>query len=317
MLQDGSATRGLADAGRTNVERQTSNVILYIFDRMGNVRHKVLVGDGSPAVTASYEYDPYGRLLYAEPPPTYETAPQFLFSTKLYESHWQHYYYGYRYYSPDLGRWLSRDPIGEADGPNVYATCMNALMRCYDSLGLSSQESAKCNKCGVEIAEQLEATLQVVALRFAALAPEEKARRCSKLHLRRVWDINMYSAERRDCGSKGECKGSMMVKGRCYSKWTVNYILFGKISNLCKMWDLTMEALIFAHKTFVKPVEQRRAGKEVSYEYTEDVRGFARLGRSMGVRIDNVPVPTGKQKECQPCDTSLPLPPAPFGTTWP
>ncbi|WP_425606517.1 RHS repeat-associated core domain-containing protein [Prosthecobacter fusiformis] len=24
-----------------------------------------------------------------------------------------YYNYGYRYYSPELGRWLSRDPIGE------------------------------------------------------------------------------------------------------------------------------------------------------------------------------------------------------------
>jgi len=28
---------------------------------------------------------------------------------------------GYRYYSPTLGRWLARDPIGEDGGINVYA----------------------------------------------------------------------------------------------------------------------------------------------------------------------------------------------------
>jgi len=30
------------------------------------------------------------------------------------------YDYGYRYYSPEIGRWLSRDPIGERGGMNVY-----------------------------------------------------------------------------------------------------------------------------------------------------------------------------------------------------
>ncbi len=29
-------------------------------------------------------------------------------------------YFNYRYYSPSLGRWLSRDPAGEAVSPNLY-----------------------------------------------------------------------------------------------------------------------------------------------------------------------------------------------------
>jgi RHS repeat-associated protein len=31
----------------------------------------------------------------------------------------------YRAYDPDLGRWLSADPIGDADGPNVFAYVHN------------------------------------------------------------------------------------------------------------------------------------------------------------------------------------------------
>ncbi len=33
---------------------------------------------------------------------------------------------GYRYYSPELGRWLNRDPIGEEGGLNVYSFLRNA-----------------------------------------------------------------------------------------------------------------------------------------------------------------------------------------------
>ena len=29
-------------------------------------------------------------------------------------------YYGYRYYVPEIGRWLGRDPIEELGGINVY-----------------------------------------------------------------------------------------------------------------------------------------------------------------------------------------------------
>ncbi len=41
----------------------------------------------------------------------------------------------YRYYSPDLGRWLSRDPIEENGGMNLYVACYNAQIDGYDYLG--------------------------------------------------------------------------------------------------------------------------------------------------------------------------------------
>ncbi len=44
--------------------------------------------------------------------------------------------YGYRYYSPYLGRWLSKDPIGEYGGPNLYAFLRNSPVDQTDLLGL-------------------------------------------------------------------------------------------------------------------------------------------------------------------------------------
>ena len=43
---------------------------------------------------------------------------------------------GYRFYSPTLGRWLSRDPIEEGHGQNVYAFVGNRPIRWIDLLGL-------------------------------------------------------------------------------------------------------------------------------------------------------------------------------------
>ena len=34
-------------------------------------------------------------------------------------------YYGYRYYSTDLGRWINRDPAGEKGGENLYILVKN------------------------------------------------------------------------------------------------------------------------------------------------------------------------------------------------
>jgi RHS repeat-associated protein len=42
----------------------------------------------------------------------------------------------HRYYSPELGRWLSIDPIGEAGGMNLYAMVDNNPINDWDYLGL-------------------------------------------------------------------------------------------------------------------------------------------------------------------------------------
>ncbi|MDZ4199032.1 MAG: RHS repeat-associated core domain-containing protein, partial [Kiritimatiellia bacterium] len=46
------------------------------------------------------------------------------------------YYYGYRFYSPELGRWLNRDPIGEASDDNLYIFIANSVLNRRDYLGL-------------------------------------------------------------------------------------------------------------------------------------------------------------------------------------
>jgi hypothetical protein len=45
---------------------------------------------------------------------------------------------GHRFYSPSLGRWMSRDPIGERGGINVYALLGNAPPVLLDRLGLAA-----------------------------------------------------------------------------------------------------------------------------------------------------------------------------------
>ena len=42
---------------------------------------------------------------------------------------------GRRFYSPELGRWLNRDPIGEVGGANLCEMCSNDVIGMYDYLG--------------------------------------------------------------------------------------------------------------------------------------------------------------------------------------
>ncbi|OYV04107.1 MAG: hypothetical protein CFE26_18675, partial [Verrucomicrobiales bacterium VVV1] len=44
--------------------------------------------------------------------------------------------YGYRYYHPELGRWITRDPIEERGGNNLYAITGNNPLSWIDYLGL-------------------------------------------------------------------------------------------------------------------------------------------------------------------------------------
>ena len=55
---------------------------------------------------------------------------------------------GYRFYNPDLGRWINRDPIGEIGGINIYQFTVNDPLNRYDLLGKISEDS----DCGREVA---------------------------------------------------------------------------------------------------------------------------------------------------------------------
>ncbi len=50
------------------------------------------------------------------------------------------YYYGYRYYQPWLGRWLSADPAGTIDGLNLYRMVRNNPVGLMDGDGLMTDK---------------------------------------------------------------------------------------------------------------------------------------------------------------------------------
>lgn len=47
------------------------------------------------------------------------------------------YYYGYRYYQPWVGRWLSADPAGTIDGLNLYRMVRNNPIKLLDNKGMN------------------------------------------------------------------------------------------------------------------------------------------------------------------------------------
>jgi RHS repeat-associated protein len=87
------------------------------YDGNGNVWNLVSATTGTE--TARYEYGPFGEPLRL----TGATAAlnPFRVSTKRTEDGTGLVLYEYRAYSPGMGRWLSRDPIEEQGGANLFA----------------------------------------------------------------------------------------------------------------------------------------------------------------------------------------------------
>ena len=101
----------------------------YTRDHLGSIR-EMFTGGGT--VVARYDYDPYGRSTTV-----LGTTPTDSNFTGLYRHSKSNLDLAtYRAYDPDLGRWLSRDSIGELGGINLYGYVGNGPVNGVDTLGL-------------------------------------------------------------------------------------------------------------------------------------------------------------------------------------
>ena len=127
----GSTTEAGGVGGLLMVDDASNGVHFVSYDPNGNIMGLVKATNGT--VSAAYEYGPFGELLSSTG--SMSSSNPFRFSTKYRDNETDLYYYGYRYYSPSLGRWLSRDPVEERGGLNLYAFVNNDSVNKFDVLG--------------------------------------------------------------------------------------------------------------------------------------------------------------------------------------
>ena len=112
--------------------------LLYAFDGNKNVSD-VFYRLTANGIGAHYDYAPFGATTrtHRDSSASFDIVSlnPFRFSSEYYDSELDLIYYNYRHYSPTLGRFLSRDPIEEQGGLNLYAFVGNSPIIKSDCLG--------------------------------------------------------------------------------------------------------------------------------------------------------------------------------------
>jgi RHS repeat-associated protein len=89
-------------------------LLYYARDHLGSVRDLLVAQNGSNV--ASFDYDPYGSATQAAG----RVSSDLRYAGMFYQQDSGLYLTHYRVYDPRTGRWLSRDPLGEVAGYNLY-----------------------------------------------------------------------------------------------------------------------------------------------------------------------------------------------------
>jgi len=91
-----------------------------------------LIQENSSPTT--YRYSAFGEFLHEG-----QLDSPWLFSGQRYDQETALYHYAKRQYDPTLGIWVTPDPLGFADGPNLYAYVKNNPFTYVDPYGLFAE----------------------------------------------------------------------------------------------------------------------------------------------------------------------------------
>ncbi len=121
-------------------------IYVPIYDLQGNIA--CLLDHSRRRIIESYRYSVYGEeeILNERGRSLSESSVgnPWRFRGKRIDKEVGLIYFGYRYYDPEIGRWISPDPMGTIDGPNLYAFVRNNPMKYVDYFGFNTKIAENC-----------------------------------------------------------------------------------------------------------------------------------------------------------------------------
>ena len=131
-LDLGSSLQGAGGIGGLLAMTESSGTHSYYHaDGNGNV---TALMNANQLIVGQYMFDPFGRTLFARGPKA--LLNPYRFSSKQVHGYSGMYDFLYRWYAPELQRWLNQDPVGERGGINLYRFVGNNPINFVDPYGL-------------------------------------------------------------------------------------------------------------------------------------------------------------------------------------
>ena len=123
--------------------RETHPTAFYFHDGNKNVSDVVSTTDETKA---HYAYAPFGDSFATG---SLAESNPWRFSSEYADDELGCVYYNYRHYEPMTGRWLSRDPMEEVGGKNLFVFCGNRIFNDVDYLGCETVSDVLGNIWGL------------------------------------------------------------------------------------------------------------------------------------------------------------------------
>ncbi len=117
----------------------TAEVLHYVHQHLGS---PAALTNASREAVERYTYDPYGRTTIENAAGTRLAASAFgnpfAWTGQRYDAGVKLYHFLFRSYSPEIGRWMQRDPLGYVNGANLLQYCASAALTFLDPFGLNA-----------------------------------------------------------------------------------------------------------------------------------------------------------------------------------
>jgi RHS repeat-associated protein len=140
-LMDDEQRVALVETRTQGVDAAPARLIRY---QLGNhLNSSTLELDQQAQIVSYEEYTPYGSTSYQAVRSQTETPKRYRYTGKERDEESGLYYHGARYCAPWLARWISADPLGLEDGPNLYCYARANPVRYLDPSGTLSKENEK------------------------------------------------------------------------------------------------------------------------------------------------------------------------------